>query len=189
MTRTQYYTATSLDGFIATSDHSLDWLFQFGDVENTSYPKFIQDVGALAMGSSTYEWLLRNEILRDPANPKPWPYEQPAWVFSSRTLHVIPGANIRFARGDVRPVHRDMVAAANGKNVWIAGGGELVGQFHDHALLDDIIVQVASVTLGRGAPVLPRAITTPPLRLIAVEQYGTAFAELRYEVQRTPVAG
>lgn len=63
----QYYTAVSLDGYIADEHHSLDWLFQFGDVEETSYPEFIRDVGAVVMGSSTYEWLLRNHIYADPA--------------------------------------------------------------------------------------------------------------------------
>jgi dihydrofolate reductase len=53
--KTQYYTATSLDGFIADSQHSLDWLFQFGEPENGSYAGFIQNVGAVAMGSTTYE--------------------------------------------------------------------------------------------------------------------------------------
>jgi hypothetical protein len=51
--KAQYYTATSLDGFIATPDDSLEWLFPLGDVSETSYPDFIRDVGALAMGSST----------------------------------------------------------------------------------------------------------------------------------------
>jgi dihydrofolate reductase len=54
--------------------------------------------------------------------------------------------------GEVRPVHRQMTAAASGKNIWLVGGGELVGQFHDYGLLDEIIVQIASVTLGGGAP-------------------------------------
>ena len=58
--RTQYYTASSLDGFIATVDDSLEWLFPLGDVNETSYPDFIKGVGALAMGSSTYEWMLRH---------------------------------------------------------------------------------------------------------------------------------
>jgi dihydrofolate reductase len=58
--RTQYYTATSLDGFIATEDDSLDWLFPLGDINDTSYPSFIAQVGALAMGSATYEWMLRH---------------------------------------------------------------------------------------------------------------------------------
>ena len=149
--KTQYDSASSLDGFIADRENSLDWLMQSGSVEGTGYPDFIRDVGAIAMGSTTYEWLLRHEIRPDSDRPKPWPYEQPTWVFTSRSLPAIPGADIRFARGDVRPVHRAMVAAAGGKNLWIMGGGELAGQFHDHGLLDELIITVASMTLGGGA--------------------------------------
>jgi dihydrofolate reductase len=180
---TQYYTASSLDGFIADPQHSLDWLLQFGSVEETSYPEFIREVGALAMGSHTYEWVLRHQAAEaaDGAHPA-WPYEQPTWVFSSRPLPRPSGADIRFASGDVRPIHREMVAAAGGKNVWIVGGGELAGQFYDHGLLDELIVQITPVTLGAGAPLLPRAITKPPLRLVSVTTFGGTFAELRYEV-------
>jgi dihydrofolate reductase len=180
--KTQYFTASSLDGFIATADHSLEWLFQLGDVNETSYPSFIQDVGALAMGSSTYEWMLRHVVKLGQESGAAWPYAQPTWVFSSRSLPPVAGADIRFARGDVRPVHDAMRAAANGKNVWLVGGGDLVGQFHDAGLLDELIVQVGSVTLGTGKPLLPRQIAFPPLRLISVRQVGTGFAELHYEV-------
>ena len=182
--RTQYYTAASLDGFIATLDDSLDWLFPLGNIEDTSYPAFIRDVGALAMGSATYEWMLRHLLASDADHPQPWPYQQPTWVFSSRRLDPVPGADVRFARGDVQPVHREMVAAAGGKNVWIVGGGELAGQFYDQGLLDDLFVQVGSVTLGSGKPLLPRTITSPPLRLVSVRAVGTGFAELHYEVPR-----
>lgn len=182
-TKIQYYTASSLDGFIADADNSLDWLMQFGSVEESGYLDFIRDVGALAMGSTTYEWLLRHEIRPDSDEPKPWPYEQPAWVFTSRSLPSVPGADIRFAKGDVRPVHREMVEAAEGKNVWIVGGGDLAAQFHVHDLLDEMIITIAAVTLGGGAPLFPRAISTPPLRLISVARFGE-FAELRYEVPR-----
>lgn len=180
--KTQYYTAASLDGFIATTDDSLEWLFPLGDLEATSYPAFIRDVGALAMGSSTYEWMLRHVVGPEAERRQPWPYQQPTWVFSSRTLPAVPGADIRFVRGDVRPVHEAMVTAAGGKNVWIVGGGELVGQFHDNGLLDEIFVQVGSVTLGAGKPLLPRAITSPPLRLVSATAVGTGFAELHYQV-------
>lgn len=186
--KTQYYTAASLDGFIADRNNSLDWLFQFGEVEGGSYPAFIREVGALAMGSTTYEWLL-NHLRADARGPQPWPYEQPTWVFTSRFLAAPEGADITFVRGDVRPVHQQMVTAAGGKNVWIVGGGELAGQFHDHGLLDELIVQITSVTLGGGAPLLPRAITTPPLRLVSATVHGAAFAELRYEVRRPGQAG
>jgi dihydrofolate reductase len=183
--KTQYYTASSLDGFIADRNNSLDWLMQFGDPESTDYADFIRDVGALAMGSTTYEWVLNHHVNASAERPQPWPYEQPAWVFTTRALPAAPGADVRFVRGDVRPVHRQMVEAAAGKNVWLVGGGELVGQFYDAGLLDELIVTVASVTLGGGgAPLLPRAITTPPLRLVSVTQFGQDFAQLRYEVPR-----
>ena len=186
--KTQYYTASSLDGFIADAENSLDWLFPLGDIEDTSYPAFFCEVGALAMGSTTYEWMLRHLIHADPGAPKPWPYTVPTWVFTSRTLQPVAGADIRFTRGDVRPVHRQMVEAAAGRNVWIVGGGDLAGQFHDAGLLDEMIVQVASVTLASGAPLFPRRITSPPLKLLSVAQCGAGFAELRYEIPRSNIS-
>ncbi len=182
--KTQYYTATSLDGFIATEDDSLEWLFQLGDINETSYPDFIQEVGALAMGSSTYEWMLRHVIKPGTGSAAPWPYSQSTWVFSSRLLPGVPGANLHFVQGDVRPVHAQMIKAAGTKNVWLVGGGDLVGQFHDAGLLDEIIVQVGSVTLGSGKPLLPRRIAFPPLALTAARAIGAGFAELRYNVPR-----
>lgn len=180
--KTQYYTATSLDGFIATEEDSIDWLFPLGDINDTSYPAFFAEVGALAMGSSTYEWMLRHAQTVAAETGSAWPYAQPTWVFSSRELPAIRGADLRFVRGDVRPVHEAMRAAAGDKNIWVVGGGDLAGQFYDAGLLDEVLVQVGSVTLGNGKPLFPRRLTNPPLRLLSVRQVGTGFAELRYQV-------
>lgn len=180
--RTQYYTACSLDGFLATPDDSLEWLFPLGDINDTSYPQFIREVGALAMGSATYEWMLRHVVKPDRSGA--WPYTQTTWVFSHRALPPVEGASIRFVRGDVRAVHKEMQEAAAGRNVWLVGGGDLVGQFHDAGLLDEIIVQVGSVTLGAGKPLLPRRIVSPSLRLLSAQRIGEGFAELRYEVRK-----
>ncbi|MGN6546358.1 MAG: dihydrofolate reductase family protein [Aureliella sp.] len=184
--KTQYYTATSLDGFIATEEDSLEWLFTLGDVNDTSYPEFIADVGALAMGSSTYEWMLRHAVTIKDQTGSSWPYAQPTWVFSSRSLPLATGADVRFVSGDVRPVHQAMRQAAGSSNIWIVGGGDLAGQFFDAGLLDEVIVQIASVTLGRGKPLFPRRLTSPPLRLVSAKQIGSGFAELRYEVPNSP---
>jgi dihydrofolate reductase len=81
-----------------------------------------------------------------------------------------------------------MRAAAAGRNVWVVGGGDLAGQFHDAGLLDEILVQVGSVTLGRGKPLFPRRLTSPPLQLLGVRQVGTGFAELRYAVPKRPAS-
>lgn len=172
MSITTYYTATSLDGFIADEQHSLEWLFRQDQDESgpLNYVEFFARIGAVVMGSTTYEWVLQHE------NGK-WPYQQPAWVMTTRDLPKVDG-DVRFARGDVRSVHDEMTAAAGGKDLWVVGGGDLAGQFADAGLLDEIIVYVASVTLGGGAPLLPRKLD---LRLEELAR-NRAFACGRYSV-------
>lgn len=183
--KTQFYTATSLDGFIATDDDAIDWLFPLGDLNHSSYPAFISEVGALAMGSSTYEWMLRNADTVAAETGSAWPYTQPTWIFTSRALPVIEGANIQFVNGNVCPVHAQMVTAAANKNIWIVGGGDLAGQFYDAGLLDELIVQIGSVTLGSGKPLFPRKVLWPSLHLASVRQMGASMVELRYQIQNS----
>ena len=177
MSLTQYYTATTLDGFIADPNNSLDWLFTRARDEDGpgNYRDFIAEIGAIAMGSTTYEWVLEYE--KDETKWK-WPYEIPCWVFTHRDLQVVPGADVEFVSGDVAPVHERMVEVAAGKNVWIVGGGDLVGQFADQGLLDEVIVSIAPVTLGAGAPLLARRVE---LRLEDVGRYGD-FVSARFSV-------
>lgn len=180
---TCYYTASSLDGYIADPDHSLDWLFQFDVPDNwADYERFFAGVGALAMGSTTYEWILRHHVHADP--PEPWPYAIPCWIFSSRDQPTLEGADLRFVRGDVRPVHGAMREAAGERDVWLVGGGDLVGQFLDADLLDEIRVGLAPVLLGSGAPLLPRTRTWPAFELVEASNYGGVFAALTYRVPR-----
>ena len=184
MPKTTYYTATTLDGYIADADNSLSWLFAADSGDNSDFPSFFADVGAFAMGRTTWEWVIDHEKLRD--DPAPWHSyyaDVPAWVFSSRSLEPVPGIDARFVRGDVRPVHAAMTEAAAGKNIWLVGGGELTGQFADAGLLDEIIVGVAPVTLGSGAPLLPRRLESSRLTLTSVRQV-QQFAYLTYAVSK-----
>ena len=187
--RTIYYTASSLDGFIAGPGHSLDWLLQFGNVPGGDYAEFIADVGAVAMGANTYRWLLEHEVLPAGAEPKPWPYQQPVWVFSTRQQREVPGADVRFVTGAVGPVHAEMLREAAGKNVWIVGGGELAAQLHDEGLLDELNVTYAPVALGAGAPLFPRHLAYPDLELLDSKSYGGVFVQVRYGVRRDAAAG
>ena len=175
MSLTQYYTATTLDGFIADPWNSLDWLFTRAREEDgpLNYGEFIAEVGAIGMGSTTYEWIL------DHGSGK-WPYDVPCWVFTHRRLRVVPEATIEFVSGDVAPVHERMVEAAGGRNVWIVGGGDLAGQFADAGLLDEVLVSIAPVTLGAGAPLLPRRVE---LQLVELGRNGD-FVAARFAVAR-----
>jgi dihydrofolate reductase len=176
MGRTVYYTATTLDGFIADAHDSLDWLFvqDLDAAGPMNYAAFIADVGALAMGATTYEWI-RGRI---EAGTDKWSYPMPTVVFTHRDLPVIDGADLRFVRGDPAAVHADLVAAAGGRDVWVVGGGDLAGQFADVGLLDEVVVSIAPVTLGAGRPLFPRRYA---LRTLEVARNG-AFACVRYAV-------
>lgn len=169
---TQYYTGCTLDGFIATTDHNLDWLTtrDIDEAGPMNYGEFIKDVGVLAMGATTYQWILDH----DPGN---WAYEQPAWVFTHRDFPE-PKGDVRFTSAPVAEVHAEMTEAAGGKNLWVVGGGDLVGQFHDEGLLDEVWIQYAPVTIGAGAPVLPRHVE---LSLVDVGR-NRDFACVRYAV-------
>lgn len=174
MPRTVYYAASSLDGFIATPDHSLDWLLE-QDIDQRGPlgpAAFTERVGAIAMGSATYEWI-RTHL-------DGWDYDVPTWVFTHRERTPVDGADVTFTADDVRKVHAAMVSAAGDRDVWVMGGGDLAGQFADAGLLDEVDVAWAPVTLGAGIPLLPRRLE---LRLLDVDRNG-AFACVRYDVVR-----
>lgn len=186
MTRAIFYTATTLNGFLATDDDSLDWLFAApgGEGGDADFRRFLDGIGVLVQGSSTYEWVVRNEDLI--AHPEKWPDyygSRPTWVFTTRDLPEVAGADVRFVSGPVRDAWPAIRDAAAGRDVWIVGGGDLAGQFADEGLLDEIRVSIAPATLRSGKPLLPRALGSDALELVRVAQAG-AFAELTYAVRR-----
>ena len=176
MSRTVYYTATTLDGYLADEHDSLDWLF-VQDIDNEgpmNYDAFIAGVGAIVMGRTTYEWVRAHLE----STGESWSYAMPSWVVTHADLPGIDGADIRFARGDVRPVHAAMVEAAGGKDLWVVGGGDLAAQFAEAGLLDTMMVSIAPVTLGSGRPLFPRKFD---LRLTDLAQ-NRAFVCATYDV-------
>jgi dihydrofolate reductase len=174
---TRYFTASSVDGFLADPEHSLAWLLT-RDLDPDgpmAYQRFVPSVGAMAMGASTYRWIVEHQV----AATGTWPYDVPCWVFTSREQPTV-GGDVRFVRGPVRPVHAELVAAAGDRHVWVVGGGDLAGQFADAGLLDEVWVQYAPVALGAGAPLLPRRLE---LQLQEVAR-NRDFACARYRVVR-----
>jgi dihydrofolate reductase len=145
-----YFTASSLDGFIVDEADSLDWLTSRAvDADGPfGYRAFAKSVGALVMGSATYEWLVANQ-------PGDWMYEQPSWVLTSRPQIVVDGHPVQPFEGDIASLYPKLVAAAEGKDVWLVGGGAVAAQFVSAGLVDELIVSYAPCSLGKGARVLP----------------------------------
>lgn len=148
--KTVYYTASSLDGFIVDTEDSLDWLITRNIDQHGAfgYDEFIKTVGALVMGSTTYEWIVKN-------HPDDWGYEQPTWVLTHRPEIISPEYPVQVFSGDIAELHPKLVEAAAGQDVWVVGGGDVAAQFVTAGLIDEMIVSYAPCTLGAGAPVLP----------------------------------
>jgi dihydrofolate reductase len=184
MTAVVFHTATTLNGFLADENDSLDWLFATpgADEAENDFGAFLATVGVLVMGSTTYEWVVRQEgLVSEPEKWRDIYGDRPTWVYTSRDLPTIAGADVRFASGAVRGEWHEMQQAADERSVWVVGGGDLAGQFHDAGLLTEIRLSVAPATLPAGRPLLPRRIAPDRLHLEEVTRAGQ-FAELRYSV-------
>lgn len=193
MAATIYYCASSLDGFIADADDGLDWLTGYeGSYEGEgepgpmsdggSYEQFYEGVGALVMGSTTFEWVLDHLEL---AGGGKWPYAgKPCWVLSSRDL-VVPGAeglDVRVTDAPVADLHPEMVEAAGGRSLWIVGGGGVASQFARAGLLDEVHLTVLPVVLGAGKPLFGEALSEP-LDLAGTRTFANGMVELRYTLR------
>ena len=177
MGKVLYYVASSLDGFIATEDHKLDWLLAFGfEAFQDHYDKFMAGVGSLVMGSATFEWMGREE-------PDTWPYgTMPCQVLTHRNLQAPPGSGVRFTSGDIRQICANAVRDAAGRNVWVVGGGDVAAQFAEAGLLDEMWVTYMPVALGAGRRLLPVSAPTAPMRLAGTTSFNGGAAELRFSL-------
>jgi dihydrofolate reductase len=187
MGRAVYYCAMTLDGYIAEADDTLEWLTGYaGSFEGEgaepmkgSYDRFYEGVGALVMGSTTYEWVLR-EV-------DDWPYEgKPAWVLSSRELPRpdSAGADVRIVEAEVADLYDEMIAASGGRDLWVVGGGNVASQFADQGLLDEVCLTVVPVVLGEGKPLFDRRLPGGPMQLLGSRSFESGMVELRYEMRR-----
>jgi dihydrofolate reductase len=190
MSLTQYYAATTLDGYIAEADDSLGWLFDYeGSYEGDgvepikgTYDDFYEGIGALVMGSATYEF-----ILREPKAGSEWPYKgKPTWVLTSRDLPVPDGddVDVRFASARVEDLYEEMIEAAGERNLWIVGGGPVASQFADAGLLDEVLLTVVPVILAEGKQLFDRRLPGGPMQLTGMRPYDSGMVELRYAVKR-----
>jgi len=170
MSKIIYYVAASQDGYIATTDHQLDWLENFPPAEDaTPYEAFYQTIGAVVMGAETYRWIMTHA-----ANN--WPYSPiPAFVISSHPLVIPEDLNITQMTGDAAAVAERARQAAKGKDVWLVGGGKTAAWFADAGELQQLFITTIPVFLGQGIDILPvkQTLSTLPHSLRVLKNGAT----------------
>jgi len=172
MARILGYIATSLDGFIATPDDSLDWLFAYGDLDlgEHDYRQFIKRIRTVVMGRGTYDFLARDGT--------PWAYrDQRVLVVTSRPIPSPKGPL------EVRDSVDDLVLelrSLDDGDVWVLGGGELQMAFIERGALDEIEIYVMPELIGGGKPLFPAAGIRSHARLLGAAALDRGCARLHY---------
>jgi dihydrofolate reductase len=168
--RLSVYIATSLDGYIATVDGSLDWLDEASSAdEDYGWHAFMADIDALAMGRGTYDFISYLD---------PLPFDgRPVFVFTHRPPTSRADATF-WSRAPREAV--DEWAAAGLQHVYV-DGGRLISGFLAADLIDDLTITTVPVLLGDGLPLFHPVVGTRRLRRTGIETWPSGVVQVRYE--------
>ena len=165
------YIAASLDGYIATKDDSLEWLFKTEGEGDAGYGEFIKTIDTVVMGRRTYDWVME-------AENGEFPYQDiTSYVYTSSSAEDNPF--VKFTNQDVSGLVKELKERP-GKNIWVVGGSSLLHSFVKKDLVDEWIISIAPVLIGKGIPLFQEFDFEITLKLKSVRSYGQ-FAQLHYE--------
>ena len=167
------YIAASLDGYIATQDDSLEWLFETEGEGNNGYSEFISTVNTILMGRRTYDWLIEKEKGNFPYKNKE------CYVFSKSQKGR--NENVEYIDQDVVEF-TNKIKKQDGANIWLVGGGVLLHSFIKERLVDEFIITIAPTLLGHGIPLFRETDVEIELKLMGIRKFNQ-FVELHYEVK------
>lgn len=177
MRKVQFYGAISIDGYLATKDNRLDWLFQTPGANDAPTEAFMQQVDTAIMGRHTYEYTMEQttDQLINPYNPATRNI-----VMTSRPQ---PGdERTQFTNSPVADIVQDL-RLAPGRNIWIVGGAGVLMPLLAADLIDDLYIQIAPIILGTGIPLFTAVAHQQRFELVATNHYDQ-LAEVHF--QRLP---
>lgn len=176
MTTAHVFIATSLDGFIARPDGSLDWLLQRDHAgEDHGYAGFMADKDAIVMGRGTYATV---------ADMEPWPYDRPAYVLS-KTLTGTPvpeGQQGKVFFLDLTPQELLAKLAREQVQKVYVDGGKLVQSFLREGLVHDMVITTVPVLIGAGRPLFGALAKDVDLALVSNQRFPSGMMQCKYRL-------
>ena len=172
MSKVILYIAESLDGYIALPDGGISWLSEFeSGGEDYGYSKFYSGIGAVVMGSKTYEQALGFEK---------WPYPgMTTYVVTHRKFGKKPDSKVLFYKGDLNKLVKEAKSKTR-KDVWLVGGANLIAGFMNEKLIDEYVISVIPVLLKEGIALFNGLKSKKRLVLIGVRRFPNGVVQLRY---------
>jgi dihydrofolate reductase len=168
------FIAQSLDGYIATKEDSLDWLFKVEGEGDNGYSEFFEKIDTILIGKRTYDWIMKYEKGQFPYKDKD------CYVFSRSLLEDT--NDVKFVNQDVVNFTKNL-KKEEGKNIWIVGGGDLLHTFLKEKLVDELILTIAPTIIGEGIPLFKVGDYQLDLSLKGTRTFNQ-FVELHYIVKK-----
>jgi len=169
--------AASADGYVARPDGNLDWLTERPAPKGFyGLPEFERSTDAKILGRKTFDRSLQMGARFSAAAVH--------YVFSRRPPPASVPAGVHFVTESIGAFAERLRTQA-GKNVWMMGGGEIIGSFLDEDAIDEFIITVMPTFIGEGIPLLAPRHRAVTLRLLGVQQFPDGVVQLLYEVQRS----
>jgi dihydrofolate reductase len=176
--------AASLDGFIARTDGSVDWLETSDEfvggatMDAGSVAAFLKTIDCYVMGSRTYETALRFED-----KGLGWSYgDKPTFVLTRRELRRTRDT-VAFHSGDLARFVNEHLRPRFG-TIWFVGGGAVSGECLRRGLADDVRYSILPILIGDGIPFFEKLDRDVALHLAEVKAYDSGMVALRYEVRK-----
>jgi dihydrofolate reductase len=168
------YIATSADGYIGRLDGSVDWLQRASGAGDYGMAEFRRSIDTIIYGRKTYDFGVEHGV-----------------KFSEKTANYVfthdsqdhAAANVQFVKEPIADF-ANRLRGQRGKDVWLMGGADIIGQFVDANQVDEFIVHLMPVAIGEGVPLVPGARTLP-LRLLSSKVFDDGVVRLQYAVDAT----
>lgn len=174
MRKVKLYIASSLDGYIASKDGGIDWLFSDADY---GYAKFYNSIDTILVGRKTYDQSLTLDE---------YPYKgKKVYIFTRK----VEGENkkntydVEYIDEDISDFVRHLIQQPVGKkDIWLLGGGEIVSIFLNADLIDEIILSVHPIILGKGISLFSNIKKRVNLRLLKSIPFESGLLQLYYHI-------
>ena len=172
--------ATSADGYVARTDGNLDWLTRRPAPKGFyGLPKFSRSIDAKILGRKTFDLSVKMGASFRGGDV--------CYVFSRRPPPRSAPAGVQFVTEPIRAFAERLRKQA-GKNIWMMGGGEIIGSFLDADAIDEFIITMVPTFIGEGVPLIAPRHREVPLRLLSLRRFPDGVVQLHYEVQQPRVA-
>ncbi len=166
--------ATSADGFVARTDGGLDWLTKRPAPKGFyGLPEFSRSVDAKILGRKTFDASLRLGATFSAGDLH--------YVFSRRPAPASVPPGVQFVSEPIG-TFAERIRKQAGQNIWMMGGGEIIGAFLDEGAIDEFIISVVPTFIGEGIPLIAPRHREVPLRLLSSQQFPDGVVQLHYEV-------